>query len=351
MLTVLIVKSLNLYVRIIDNPYLNPIEVDKDLIYRVFNSIIVISVISFVIYSCNTGNSPGNSDKFLAFSKVNDSILISKEVKKESALIVNYFVDTMDTRQRLDSFKNKYTLEQQHIIYALNRMDAGRLRKGKVIVIPDTLTGSLKDYSPFPHSLGLLDSIPKTVLVNQRIQGFALYENGNLVKWGPISSGKRSTQTPNGLNYGNYKARRKISTINSSWVMPYYFNFMNFEGVGMHKYALPGYPASHACVRVRKEDAKYVYEWANMWELTSDKQEVKRNGTPFMVFGNYDFDKPVPWLNLAEDREDNFLNQAEKDTLKAYVETYFKDEKNFAKPEGEENKLVLPMVNELETIE
>ena len=63
------------------------------------------------------------------------------------------------------------------------------MRVGKTIVIPDTLTADLLSYSPFPKQLDLISDIPKTVLISQRVQGFALYENGKLIKWGPVSSG------------------------------------------------------------------------------------------------------------------------------------------------------------------
>jgi len=208
------------------------------------------------------------------------------------------------------------------VIYAINRIEASQVRIGKSIVIPDTLFNDIFSYSPFPKKLGLVSGIPKTVLISQRVQGFALYENGNLIKWGPLSSGKKSTPTPNGLHYGNYKAKRKISSVDEAWILPYYFNFMNFEGVGVHQYALPGYPASHACVRLYMDDAQYIYDWAKQWELNSNGQKVLRNGTPFMVFGAYDYENESPWLQLATDRLNNNLIDEEMDTLKDYVAKY-----------------------------
>lgn len=326
-------------------------KLDKDLIYRLFNSLVILSVIMFVIYSCNPGAAETGQANLRIKRTVKDSVRAPKKIKKEPALVVTYHLDSMLTKAAVDSFKNKYEPGKQHLIFALNRVDARRLNQGDVLVVPDTLTGNFNDYSPFPKTLEILDSIPKTVLISQRIQGFALYENSELVRWGPVSSGKRSTPTPNGLNYGNYKAREKISTINSDWLMPYYFNFMNFEGVGVHQYSMPGYPASHACVRMRKEDAKFVYDWAQQWELGDDRNTIVKNGTPFMVFGKYDFDKPAPWLNLVQDHRDNFITPEEENTLKAYVEAYFKDTRNFDEPENDENSITLPAVNGLETIE
>ena len=261
-------------------------------------------------------------------NRIEDSIANIPEEIVEPELVINYKIDSLKTSVELDSFKNKYSDADQKIIYAINRIEEGRVRAGNAIVIPDTLLMDLLSYAPFPKKLELLNDIPKTVLISQRVQGFALYENGKLIKWGPISSGKQSTPTPNGLHYGNYKAREKVSTVDDEWLLPFYFNFMNFEGVGVHQYALPGYPASHACVRLYMEDATFIYDWAKQWELTSNGRYVHKNGTPFMVFGEYDYKADSPWIQLATNNMANELLEAELKTLQDYKTAYDADEKN-----------------------
>lgn len=269
---------------------------------------------------------------------VQDSILVIEEIK-EPEYIVTYHLDSLVNEVQIDSFETKYSAEEKRIILALNRLDETRLKVGTQVIIPDSLFSDLIHYSPFPMVFAELDSIPKTVLINQRIQGFALYENGKLIKWGPVSSGKASTPTPNGLHYGNYKAKRKVSTVNEDWLLPYYFNFMNFEGVGVHQYLLPGFPASHACVRLRMDDAKYIYDWAKQWELDQKGRTVIKNGTPFMVFGEYDYESPFPWQGLASDENFNKLTPDEIDVITQYVEDYMKDPLNFVKDEESKDLL------------
>lgn len=260
----------------------------------------------------------------------NDSVIVVEEVKNELELVVNYYTDSIASPEELDSLLSNYTEDQQKIIYLLNRIEPIRVSAGTTLVLPDTVSTDLLNYSPFPEFFKPLELIPKTVLISQRIQAFGLYENGRLAHWGPVSSGKESTPTPNGLHYGNYKAKRKVSTVNSSWILPYYFNFMNFEGVGVHQYLLPGFPASHACVRLDMEDAQYIYEWANQWQLDKAGREISKNGTPFMVYGEYDFNNPTPpWLDLENNPKANDLNEKEIKTIQSYVNSYLQDEKNY----------------------
>lgn len=292
-------------------------------------------------------NKPGLSENLQ--TPVQENIVVKEE--KQLPLFINYRIDSIETEASVDSFKQKYTAPEQEFIFALNRMDAHRLSPGHVIIIPDTLTGDFMDYSPFPVNFEMLDSIPKVVLISRRIQGFALYENGKLLHWGPVSSGKKSTPTPAGLFYGNHKALRKVSTVNESWILPYYFNFMNFEGVGVHEYDMPGYPASHACVRLKKEDAKMIYNWAHQWKLDKSGQIVERNGTPFMVYGDYNFAGSVPWLDLAANPNSNFLTAKEMEILKEYTIQFKKDKRNFDPSAAPAEILPVPVKEGLETVQ
>ncbi|HER40435.1 MAG TPA: murein L,D-transpeptidase [Salinimicrobium catena] len=322
---------------------------NKDLTYRFFNALIILVVLAFVIFSCDSGAKEMGPPEYSSEDEVKDTILPTATKERKPELIITYKVDSLTTKTAVDSFKSRFSEEEQNIIFALNRVDRWRLDPGDRLIIPDTLTGNLMDYSPFPNKLEILDSIPKAVLISRRVQAVALYEKGKMINWGPASTGKESTQTPAGLYYGNYKAKRKVSTIDKDWIMPYYFNYMNYEGIGTHIYSLPGYPASHGCVRLREQEAKNIYNWADQWKLNGNKQVVEKNGTPFMVFGEYDYQKPSPWLGMAEDPKGNFLTVSELDTLRAYVDRYFKDDRNFEKTE--EMKLSLPSSTEIETIQ
>ena len=166
-----------------------------------------------------------------------------------------------------------------------------------------------------------MDSIPKMILINQRIQLFAAYENGKLVQFGPVSSGRKLKPTPNGLFHTNYKSKLKTSTVNGEWKMPWYFNISNKGGIGMHQFTLPGYPASHSCIRMYEENAKWIFDWAEQWEVSKDGSTVIKNGIPVLVFGTYNFNETAPWKTLPQNPEALDLTDEELATINTAIQS------------------------------
>ncbi|WP_165366194.1 L,D-transpeptidase [Brumimicrobium glaciale] len=209
---------------------------------------------------------------------------------------VNYhLISTKDSNDWLMSLPPGDTLQA---LLVLNRIDRKSLLKLDTLVFPDTVGVGIALYSPFPKNVAELSTIHKILFISYYAQAFAVYENGSRIKWGPASLGKQATPTPTGLFSTNWKSKRTISTVNKSWVMDWYFNIANFQGVSMHQYALPGYPASHACIRLYNEDAYWLYNWADEWIL--DQSNILVYGTPVVIFGKYPFDQRKPWLLQSE---------------------------------------------------
>ena len=81
--------------------------------------------------------------------------------------------------------------------------------------------------------------------------------------------------------------------------MRWYCNFGSREGLALHAYALPGYPASHGCIRLLERDAQWLFEWGQPWVLDPTATRVLKSGTPVLIFGDYDFDAAPPWRSLT----------------------------------------------------
>jgi len=196
------------------------------------------------------------------------------------------------------------------LLAKLNRVDLAHTRVGDTLVLPADSALSELDLAPLPQHLAALDSVPKLLVVAQRVQVFAAYEWGRLVYWGPTSTGKRATPTPNGLFFTNWKAKKTRSTENAAWILYWYFNIENRRGVSLHQYDLPGYPASHACVRLLYDDAEWIYRWADQWRVDRG-QVVENSGTPVIVFGTYRYDSLPPWRRLRIDPAAATVTEAE----------------------------------------
>ena len=132
------------------------------------------------------------------------------------------------------------------------------------------------------------------------MQVFGAYENGQLVRWGPVSTGRKETPTPAGEYNLTWRSRKRRSTDNEAWVLEWYFNFVNERGVSFHQFDLPGYPASHACVRMLQRDAMWLYGWGEQWTLDpEDKRKIVTPGSAVLIAGVYDYKAPAPWSDPA----------------------------------------------------
>lgn len=184
------------------------------------------------------------------------------------------------------------------ILEQLNRMDGDHLGRARELVVPDEWTSDELAYSPFPALYVSASTCGKLLIVDQPAQAFAAYEAGRLVRWGPVSSGRRGSVTPDGLFHLNWKSRGRHSTLNPDWFMPWYFNFENRIGLSLHQYSLPGRPASHACIRLLERDARWLFEWGEE-SLVSRRGTIVKDGTPLRIVGQYDFGAPPPWRSPA----------------------------------------------------
>jgi hypothetical protein len=202
-------------------------------------------------------------------------------------------------------------------VLRVNRRDLAHVRKGDSLVVPDRFD-SLR-CAPFPRALAAADSLPKLLLISLRVQAFGAYERGALTHWGPTSTGKRATPTPARLYHTNWKDKQRASTVNGEWLLTWYVNLDNFQGISLHQYELPGYPASHSCIRLLEEDARWLYAWAEQWRLAPDGVAIERDGTPVVVFGEYGYGRRPPWKRLPEDPGAATLSPREiEEALRAY---------------------------------
>lgn len=231
-----------------------------------------------------------------------------------------------NTKQWLE--KNGQDDYKMRIAIALNRTDKENFTQMDSVIVPTDFSGDIEFYLPFPHHITSIEHIDKIIYFSYSTQTFAAYENGELVYTGPTNMGRKKDPTPTGLFYTNWKAEETTSTFNDEWDLRWNFNIENKLGVGWHQYSLPGYPASHSCLRLQETDAHYLYNWADEWVL-ADEENVKVKGTPVIVFGSYDFEAPKPWLVLIANPKALNILEVEMDQLtNPHLSQILREQKN-----------------------
>jgi lipoprotein-anchoring transpeptidase ErfK/SrfK len=121
--------------------------------------------------------------------------------------------------------------------------------------------------------------------VNLDRQIAKFYRNGDLIGQSPISSGQRGFETKPGEYVVLEKSEEHYSSLYGEFVdrhgnvvgygeasqipppgttyrpakMPHFLR-LSYEGLGLHAGFVPGYPASHGCIRLPNDMAKKFYE-------------------------------------------------------------------------------------------
>ncbi len=113
-------------------------------------------------------------------------------------------------------------------------------------------------------AVAIIVSVPK--------QRCFVYRNGILIGVSTCSTGKKGYETPTGVFTVLEKAEEHYSSEFEDAAMPH-MERLTWQGVALHAGNLPGYPASHGCVRLPPKFAENLYA-------------VTQVGTPVIIAGD-----------------------------------------------------------------
>ena len=99
---------------------------------------------------------------------------------------------------------------------------------------------------------------PILAVVSLPSQRCYVYRNGVLIGVSTVSTGKAGHETPTGVFTVLQKQVHHKSNLYDSAPMPY-MQRLTWSGMAMHAGNLPGFPASHGCVRMPMAFAKLLY--------------------------------------------------------------------------------------------
>ena len=90
---------------------------------------------------------------------------------------------------------------------------------------------------------------PIMVVVSLRDQQISVYDDKGLIMRAPVSSGQKGRETPAGIFSVIQKNAEHYSNLYDDAYMPH-MQRLTWSGIALHGGALPGYPASHGCIRM-----------------------------------------------------------------------------------------------------
>lgn len=175
------------------------------------------------------------------------------------------------TVKRGDNWKKLFPdPDQRDLVMRLNRINIS-LHGGMKIAIPKNLdTATSMDFAPLPKTISPPGEKVIYVSIHPKILAWGAYDaTGELQAWGPVSGGKgwcpdigRGCHTAVG-KFAVYQKQgagcvsTKFPVGRGGAPMPYCMFFHG--GFALHgSYDVPGYNASHGCVRMFIPDAKWL---------------------------------------------------------------------------------------------
>jgi lipoprotein-anchoring transpeptidase ErfK/SrfK len=104
---------------------------------------------------------------------------------------------------------------------------------------------------------------PLIIAISIDRQKVRIFDDNGVFAEAPVSTGMRGHPTPTGVFSVIQKHKFHQSNIYSGAPMPY-MQRITWSGVAMHAGVLPGYPASHGCIRMPMTFAVKMWNWTRM---------------------------------------------------------------------------------------
>jgi hypothetical protein len=229
----------------------------------------------------------------------------------DSVPMVRYSLIVLDTRQKLDSIKSVFSKNPSTILAyraftTVNRKNIQYFRLGDSAILPSVISSDLRLYSVFPHRYPWADTIPKLILVSNKHQSYACYEQGRLVRFAACNTGREKKPTFPGRYTLNWRDKLRRSSLDSNWILPHTWNFHLFAGSAFHEFDMPGRPVSHSCVRQFAEDAEWLYSWGRGGKIdTANRKVIPMTGTPVIILDVFDYTrkKGGPWWEARSNKD------------------------------------------------
>lgn len=292
----------------------------KEEYLNIMHKFIYFISLYFLLFTfCSCANSDNNAKK-----NENNPEDTTKPVKREPAPLIeypqiDYTVTKIHSTKELNSILTKYDSNKEDakiyrkILRTLNRKELRFIRVGETIIVPNTVVNDICAYSIFPYNYQGAEDLPKLVMIDNEYQAYACYEYGRIVRFAACNTGKQRTPTFPGRYSFVWKQKVRNSSLDSTWIMPWTFNFHQYAGNAMHEFVMPGRPVSHSCVRQFGDDAEWIYKWGKGADYDGNRRAIPNSGNPVIILNMFDYTRPKggPWLELTSNKA-HFVTLPEK---------------------------------------
>lgn len=188
-----------------------------------------------------------------------------------------------------ETWQNLFPDEQDRVVIQKINRTYNHLWAGRVLAVPSAKGPfNLIDYAPFDAQIKVNE--PQVIVDQDKLAWGAYDATGKLLNWGPIASGSTKCSDSNNscltltgmfrvFNKENEKCVSDVFPIGKGGAkMPYCMFF--HKGFALHgSDDIPGYRASHGCVRMFVEDAK----WLNHEFVDISSERNQQRGTLVIV--------------------------------------------------------------------
>src|SRR6266705_6880009 len=99
---------------------------------------------------------------------------------------------------------------------------------------------------------------PVMAIVSLHSQRVTVYDANGWILRAPVSSGQKRRETPAGIFAVIQKQAEHYSNLYDDAYMPH-MQRITWSGIALHGGPLPGYPASHGCVRMTVDFAEHLF--------------------------------------------------------------------------------------------
>ncbi len=143
---------------------------------------------------------------------------------------------------------------------------------------------------------------PVAVVVSIPDQRVHVYRNGIRIAVSTCSTGKKGHETPTGVFTVLQKDKHHRSSTYGGAPMPN-MNRLTWDGIALHAGKLPGYPASHGCIRLPLEFSERLFGITHMGTPVilagghSDPAEVVHPGLVLSEYAEHEFEDAIAHLD------------------------------------------------------